>query len=114
MYSYALFGRIPLLYGGNPFVDPPARFAEDPLLSSVYWKTTASVYGPAWIILSLPVTALAQALGGSAGVYVLLYKLVGFGSYIVSVAVMRRLLMDWVPQRATWGKNKSGRAIQAV
>ncbi len=103
VYSYAMFGRIPLLYGGNPFTDPPARFATDPLLPSIYWKTTASVYGPAWIIISLPLTALAQALGGSAGIYVLLYKLLSFASYLASVAVIRRLLTAWMPQRATWG-----------
>ncbi|MBA3943508.1 MAG: hypothetical protein H0X37_02980 [Herpetosiphonaceae bacterium] len=103
VYSYAMFGRIPLLYGGNPFTDPPARFATDQLLPHIYWKTTASVYGPAWIILSLPITALAQVLGGGAGIYVLLYKLVGFGSYLASLTVIRRLLTDWMPQRATWG-----------
>lgn len=88
VYSYAMFGRIPLLYGGNPFIDVPLAFRDDPLLPLVAWKTTPSVYGPAWIIAALPLTALAQGMGGGAAAYVLVYKLAALAAHLATAAVM--------------------------
>lgn len=103
VYSYAIYGRIPILYGGNPLIDIPAAFPQDPLLTSVGWKTTASVYGPAWILLSLPMTQFAELLGGSAATYVLLYKLLGLVYHLASIVVVSKIL-EWMrPQTRTWG-----------
>jgi hypothetical protein len=103
IYSYSIYGRIPVLYGGNPLVDLPADFPHDQILPRVAWKTTASVYGPAWIIVSIPVTILAELLGGSPGSYVLLYKLLALGCHLGSVVLIARLLGRIRPNAVTWG-----------
>ncbi|MDQ5854684.1 MAG: glycosyltransferase 87 family protein [Chloroflexota bacterium] len=103
VYSYALYGRIAALYGDNPFIARPDQFPNDPLFSYIAWTTTPSVYGPAMIDLSWPLTWLAQALGGGPGVYVLVYKLVAFGAYLGSIAIIKRLLDARWPHRSGWG-----------
>lgn len=103
VYNYAMYGRIPVLYGGNPLIDIPADFPNDPLLPSVAWKTTASVYGPAWIMVSAPLTVFAEQLGGSAGMYVLLYQVLGLGCHLGSIVALTRLLERVRPSAVTWG-----------
>lgn len=53
-YSYAFYGRIAGIYGGNPYVETPLDHSGDLLWHYVgpKWVDTPAVYGPAWSTLS--------------------------------------------------------------
>ena len=50
VYSYAFYGRIGGIYGGNPYVETPLDHSGDLLWHYVgpKWVDTPAVYGPAW------------------------------------------------------------------
>jgi len=54
VYSYAYYGRIAAIYGGNPYVQTPLDHTGDLLWNYVgpRWVDTPAVYGPAWTSLS--------------------------------------------------------------
>jgi alpha-1,6-mannosyltransferase len=54
VYSYAFYGRIAGIYGGNPYVHTPLDHSGDLLWRYVgpHWVDTPAVYGPAWTSLS--------------------------------------------------------------
>jgi alpha-1,6-mannosyltransferase len=54
VYSYAYYGRIAGVYGGNPYVQTPLDYPTDALWRFVgpIWVNTRAVYGPAWSALS--------------------------------------------------------------
>lgn len=58
IYDYYLYGRITLIHGGNPFIQPPGMFPQDPYLYLSPWSGEPSVYGPVWQLLSLVPTAV--------------------------------------------------------
>ena len=78
VYSYIVYGRMAAEYGLNPMVDSPSMVADDPFYGYISddYTEAVSVYGPHWNLLSVLVTYLAEALGGSLGVYVLAYRVV--------------------------------------
>jgi alpha-1,6-mannosyltransferase len=54
VYSYAFYGRIAGVYGGNPYVQTPLDHSGDMLWNFVgsQWVNTPAYYGPAWTSLS--------------------------------------------------------------
>src|SRR5437763_1339953 len=58
LYDYLMYGRIVLVYHGNPFFQPPSAF-PDPLVAYSPWPNERSVYGPIWQIISLIPTYIA-------------------------------------------------------
>jgi alpha-1,6-mannosyltransferase len=54
VYSYALYGRIAGIYGGNPYVQTPLDHSSDILWNFVgpQWVNTPAYYGPAWTSFS--------------------------------------------------------------
>jgi hypothetical protein len=54
VYSYAFYGRIAGVYGGNPYVQTPLDHSGDMLWNFVgsEWVNTPAYYGPAWTSLS--------------------------------------------------------------
>ena len=54
VYSYAFYGRIAGVYGGNPYVQTPLDHPSDALWKFVgsIWVSTPAVYGPVWSSLS--------------------------------------------------------------
>ncbi|HEY3115482.1 MAG TPA: hypothetical protein VGK54_01955, partial [Chloroflexota bacterium] len=60
IYSYTLYGEMPVVYGANPFIHTPAEFTQSTLhyLIPQYWQDAPSVYGPLWIAISAAVAAL--------------------------------------------------------
>lgn len=103
VHSYAIYGRIVAVHGGNPFIDLPEQYPDDAVLPYVYWRSTVSVYGPVWMLLSIPVTWTAELLGGSPWVYVLSYKVVAVLCHLVNMLLLYRVLLTLRPERAVWG-----------
>jgi alpha-1,6-mannosyltransferase len=74
VYSYAAYGRELAVHHANPYVVPPSTFRGDPFFGvlSPEWRSTRSVYGPAFTLLSV---AVAKMWSGSPGATVFAFKL---------------------------------------
>lgn len=61
VYSYAAYGRIVAVHGGNPYLVTPLDISGDPIVAFVgeKWLDTPSVYGPAWSSIAALVKAPA-------------------------------------------------------
>ena len=103
VWSYAFYGRIPVVHHGNPFVDLPSAYPDDSLLRRLYWKSTASVYGPVWVGVSVALAAIAQLLGGAAWAYLVTFKSFLFVCHLANVAIIYRILRRIRPGTETWG-----------
>jgi alpha-1,6-mannosyltransferase len=60
VFSYQFYGRIGVLYGGNPYLAGPHALALDPLYQYIgsKWYATPTVYGPVFTALSYLLTPL--------------------------------------------------------
>jgi len=72
-WTYWDYGRIAAVHGGNPYVDRPSSFPDDPALREMgaRWRDKTSVYGPAFTLASEP---LARAAGASRDAAAWQYK----------------------------------------
>jgi hypothetical protein len=104
VFNYAIYGEMPVLYGANPFVRTPAEFPQSPLyyMIPLYWHDAPSVYGPAWVALSVGVASLlrAQPLADE----ILAYRLIANVANLLNVwlvwAIARRLRPSVAPSAA--------------
>ena len=62
VYSYALYGRIAAFHHANPYVVTPAEVSTDPFFPLVgsQWRSTTSVYGPVFTMLSVGLTRVFE------------------------------------------------------
>jgi alpha-1,6-mannosyltransferase len=62
VYSYALYGRIASFHHANPYVVTPAQVSADPFFPLVgsQWRSTTSVYGPVFTMLSVGLTRVFE------------------------------------------------------
>jgi hypothetical protein len=104
IFSYVMAGRIAAVYAGNPYVQVPADFPEDPFLAWVFpfWRDTPTVYGPAW-------TDVSWVLGRLTGNWpnfdqVLAYRLSLFVVELLVLWIVSRLLRASLAD-ATDGRN---------
>jgi hypothetical protein len=101
--SYISYGRIDVLYHGNALIDVPGKFPQDPFLAYNYWDDLAAYYGPVWLLVSNGLTMLAQVLGGSVVVSILLFKLFTFAGFLTCAALIWDILSHIAPQRRVVG-----------
>lgn len=99
IFSYAMFGRLSVIYDANPYVTTPlGRAATDPLMTYVAWGNITSPYGPVWAMLSAVV-----ALGHHATpvVLVLRFKLLSLGATLLDGWLIYQLVKQrsraWAP-----------------
>ena len=70
VYLYNMYGRMIDSYGANPVLQAPSQFAHDPHYPWVHWKHLASSYGPLWLMVSAPISAIAgDSLSGAIIAY---------------------------------------------
>jgi hypothetical protein len=89
-WTYWDYGRIAAVHGGDPYVDPPEAFPDDPAFRHVGadWRDETSVYGPAFTLASEP---LALAAGRSADAAAWLYKALAAAGILAAAALAARL-----------------------
>jgi len=87
-YTYWDYGRIVAVHAGNPYVDPPSDWPNDPaypLMASPLHDIT-SIYGPLWTLTS---TGVAEAADDSPGTATWLFKAIAaFGSVALVLAAV--------------------------
>jgi hypothetical protein len=58
VFSYVDYARLGVVHHLNPYSHAPAAAPHDPVYPWVGWRTTVSVYGPVFTILSFPLALL--------------------------------------------------------
>lgn len=91
-YSYAFYGRIAGVYGGNPYVQTPLDHSGDLLWNYVgaKWVDTPAVYGPAWSTLSAGLSKFYPRPVDHVAMYRLLAIAASLGTSVAIVWVVRR------------------------
>jgi hypothetical protein len=100
IFDYIIHGRMSSVYGGNPYLQMPKEFPDDPFYPYVAWKSERSPYGPVWGLLA----AWASYLAGDGIVAnVIAYKLISSLFLLASVCVVAVILRREAPGRALPG-----------
>jgi hypothetical protein len=85
VYLYTLYARVVAVHGSNPYMVVPANFLDDPFVSLTPWIYVTSLYGPAWIFVSL----LVERMAGDDPVRALFaFRLTLFGCGFVTLPVI--------------------------
>lgn len=58
-FSYIAYARLGAEHGLNPYLDPPAAIAADPVFQFVGWPDAVSVYGPLFTVASYIIAPLS-------------------------------------------------------
>jgi hypothetical protein len=100
VYSYAYYGRIAGIYGGNPYVQTPLDHSSDLLWNYVgpKWVDTPAVYGPAWTALS---AALSRVLPRPAD-HVESYRFLAIAASLLTCAVIVWVARELRPERVAF------------
>ncbi len=112
VYRYVIRGRITSQYHANPFVTPPAHFADDPLLPLAgEWATATSPYGPVWELLAGGITAVFPQ---SLYTNLLLFKLLGATLHLLITIIIWHSLPSnraKIAHTLLWAWNPAGLLI---
>jgi Glycosyltransferase family 87 len=101
-FQYLFYGRMQAVHGANPFVADPSLFWADRWFPWIRWNTQASVYGPAWILLTFSAVKVA---GNNLAVAFATLKLAVLAMDVAIMFAIVALAKDRPdPQRAAgWG-----------
>jgi hypothetical protein len=75
-YGYWAWGRVAAVHDGNPYLDLPSRWPDDPAYAEMgaQWRNSISAYGPLWTLTS---QGVAQVSGDSADTAAWVFKTLG-------------------------------------
>ena len=81
------------MHDGNPYVDTPSEFPDDPAYddAGAAWRETTSVYGPAFTLLS---EVVALVSGSSAAAAAWIFKVLAAVGVLACVVLAARLARD--------------------
>jgi hypothetical protein len=89
-WTYWSYGRIAAVHGGNPYVEPPETYPDDPSFPWVgaEWRDTTSVYAPAFTLSSEPA---ALAAGESHDRAAWIFKALASAAMVAAAVLAARL-----------------------
>ena len=92
-WTYWEYGRIAAVHDGNPYVDTPSEFPDDPAYehAGAAWRETTSVYGPAFTLVS---EAVALVSGSSAAAAAWIFKVLAALAVLACALLAARLARD--------------------
>ncbi len=101
VYSYAFYGRIAGVYGGNPYVQTPLDHPTDALWKFVgpIWVNTPAVYGPVWSSLS---AWLSTWLRARPEAHVEAYRMIALLASLATCAVIVWTVRRLWPERTAF------------
>jgi alpha-1,6-mannosyltransferase len=90
VYTYWDYARISTEHGGNPYVDAPGDYPDDPAfpLMGSYWYDTTSVYGPGFTLVS---EGHAAVVGDSQDAAAWVYRGLAAAAMVALVLLAARL-----------------------
>ena len=100
VYSYAFYGRIAGVYGGNPYVQTPLDHSGDMLWNFVGWQwvNTPAYYGPAWTSLSAVLSKILPRPIDD----VQAYRFISIGASLLTCGVIVWVVHRVWPQRTAF------------
>jgi alpha-1,6-mannosyltransferase len=89
-WTYWEYGRIGAVNGGDPYVEPPSAYPDDPSYAhaGAAWRETTSVYGPAFSLLA---EGVALVSGESADTAAWIFKALGAAAMLACTFLASRL-----------------------
>ena len=92
-WTYWEYGRIAAVHDGNPYVDVPSDYPDDPSYeyAGAAWRETTSVYGPVFTSIS---GAVAVVSGSSADAAAWIFKTMAALAVLACVLLAARLARD--------------------
>ena len=92
-WAYWEYGRIAAVHDGNPYVDTPSEFPDDPAYddAGAAWRETTSVYGPAFTLVT---EVVALVSGSSAAAAAWIFKVLAALGVLACVVLAARLARD--------------------
>jgi hypothetical protein len=95
LFSYATYGRLPALYGLNPFVSYPALIPYDTIATWVHpiWHYAPSVYGPLWIDFSVMMARATAVMTPADQVF--LYRLTANLAHVLNGVLILALVRPY-------------------
>jgi alpha-1,6-mannosyltransferase len=96
IFSYLAYARMGALHGVDPYTHGPWAIAHDPVFAFTHWRSTPSVYGPLFTLLSYAIAPL----GLTAGLWTLKsLALAGAAAviWLTGAATRRRGQDSWMP-----------------
>jgi hypothetical protein len=92
-WAYWEYGRIASVHDGNPYVDTPSEFPDDPAYdyAGAAWRGTTSIYGPAFTLLA---EGVALVSGSSAAAAAWIFKVLAALGVLACVVLAARLARD--------------------
>jgi alpha-1,6-mannosyltransferase len=92
-WTYWEYGRISVEHGGDPYVDTPNEFPDDPAYddAGADWRDTTSVYGPAFSLLS---EGVALVSGSSEDAAAWIFKTLAAAAVLACVLLAAALARD--------------------
>ena len=92
-WTYWEYGRIAAVNDGDPYVDTPSEFPDDPAYdkAGADWRDTTSVYGPAFTLLS---ELVALVSGSSAAAAAWIFKVLAALGVLACTVLAARLARD--------------------
>ena len=103
-WTYWEYGRIAAVHDGDPYVDTPSEFPNDPAYdkAGADWRDTTSVYGPAFTLFS---EGVALVSGSSAAAAAWIFKVLAALGMLACTLLAARLARDKVYAAALVGWN---------
>ena len=89
-WTYWEYGRIAAVHDGDPYVDTPSEFPDDPAYdkAGADWRETTSVYGPAFTLIS---EGVALVSGSSAAAAAWIFKVLAALGVLACTLLAARL-----------------------
>ena len=103
-WTYWEYGRIAAINDGDPYVDTPSEFPDDPAYddAGADWRDTTSVYGPGFTLLS---EAVALVSGSSAAAAAWIFKVLAALGVLACTVLAARLAREKAYAAALVGWN---------
>jgi hypothetical protein len=103
-WTYWEYGRIAAVHDGDPYVDTPSEFPNDPAYdkAGADWRDTTSVYGPAFTLFS---EGVALVSGSSAAAAAWIFKVLAALGMLACTLLAAWLARDKVYAAALVGWN---------
>ncbi len=95
LFSYATYGRMPAIYGLNPFIHYPALIPYDTIASWIHpvWHYAPSVYGPLWIDFSVWMARISANLSPADQIF--LYRVTANVAHVLNTVLILALLRPY-------------------
>jgi alpha-1,6-mannosyltransferase len=100
LYDYVSRGRISGIHGGNPLVEVPNDYPNDPYVQLAAWRADPSAYGPLWEVVS---GLIGRFAGHRLLNDMLAYKGLASISYLLSTLAIAVILRRVTPNRSLAG-----------